>query len=207
MASTLLMAPGGAMLRATLEPMLDPDEIAPERIRGLRRVEYDRLVDLGVFEDEKIELLCGVLVEMSPQGTRHAAVGRRLTELLMFALGRRAMVGCQFPFAAGEFSEPEPDIAVTPRSDDESEHPARAFLIIEVAESSIRKDRGLKAAIYAAAGVPEYWVVDLNQNHIEIFTGPGPDGYAERRRAARGERLRLVEFPDVELAVDEILPK
>jgi Uma2 family endonuclease len=195
------------MLRATLEPMLGPDEIAPERIRGLRRVEYDRLVELGLFEDEKIELLCGAIVEMSPQGTRHAAVVRRLNRLLTRALEPRAMVSPQCPFAAGDYSEPEPDIAVIPSTDDESAHPARAFLIVEVADSSIRKDRGAKAAIYAAAGVPEYWVIDLNRDVVEIFTGPGSEGYGMRRQAGRGERLRLVEFPDVELAVDEILPK
>jgi Uma2 family endonuclease len=187
--------------------MLDADQIAPERIRGLRRSEYDRLVALGVFEDEKVELLCGAIVEMSPQGTRHASVGRRLADLLARALGTRALVSCQFPFAASDDSEPEPDIAVIRRDDYLADHPTRAHFIAEVAETSLRKDRGAKSAVYAAAGVPEYWVVNLADNVIEVFTGPGPDGYARQRLARSGERLQLLEFPDVELAVDEILPR
>jgi Uma2 family endonuclease len=195
------------MTRATLQAMLDADQIAPERIRGLRRHEYDRLVALGVFEDEKVELLCGAIVEMSPQGTRHASTGRRLADRLTRALGTRALVSCQFPFAASDDSEPEPDLAVVPRDDYLADHPGRAHFIAEVAETSLKKDRGVKRAVYAAAGVPEYWVVNLADDVVEIFTAPGPEGYARHRVARRGERLALLEFPDAELAVDEILPR
>ncbi len=106
------------MDHATLDPMLDFTQLPPGRIRPLRRAEYDKLIELGVFEeDEKIELLHGFLVAMSPQGTPHAAVGARLAEVLTRILGDRAHVRCQFPFAASEDSEPEPDIAVVPRAD------------------------------------------------------------------------------------------
>ncbi len=193
------------MPRATLESMLDADQIAPERIRGLRRVEYERLVELGVFEDEKVELLCGAIVEMSPQGTRHSGVGRRVADMLSLALGRRALVSCQFPFAASDDSEPEPDVALLPRGNYDAAHPTEAHLIVEVAETSLRKDRGAKARVYAAAGVAEYWVINLVDDVIEVSSSPAVDGYAEQRIARRGERIRLVEFPDVELAVAEIL--
>ena len=110
---------------------------AAEVIRPLRRVEYDQLVQLGAFKDERIELLEGALVAMSPIGTAHCSSVRKLNELLVLALHGRATVSCQLPFAALEFSEPEPDFAILPLSDYDADHPSEAYLIIEVSESSL----------------------------------------------------------------------
>src|SRR5450432_3867156 len=134
---------------------------APEIIRPLRRTEYDQLVTLGAFRGEKIELLEGVLVAMSPIGPPHSSSVQRLNALLVLALVGRAVVRPQLPFAALEFSEPEPDLAVVPLGDYDVEHPAEADLIIEVAESSLAIDRGKKLRLYAACAVPEYWIVNL----------------------------------------------
>ncbi|HEU5058376.1 MAG TPA: Uma2 family endonuclease [Kofleriaceae bacterium] len=153
--------------------MVDPRQLEPEVIRPLRRVEYDRLVELGVFdEDEKIELLLGALVAMSPQGADHGYVMERLTKLLIDALGDRGRLRPQAPFAASELSEPEPDLAVYPPAPYVRAHPDRALLIIEIANSSLRKDRGIKAEIYAEAEVPEYWIVDLVHVAVEVRTAP-----------------------------------
>jgi Uma2 family endonuclease len=181
------------------------DLIASERVRPLRRLEYERMVDEGFFGDEHIELLDGVIIEMTPQGTRHAATVQRLTDRLAAALGARASLRVQLPFAASETSEPEPDLAVVPPGDYDLSHPAQALLVIEVADSSLSKDRQVKAAIYAAAGIPEYWLVDLATGVIEVRKQPTGDGYAQARSARAGDRVRLRALPDVEIAVSDIV--
>ena len=186
--------------------MVDLDSLAPERIRPIRRVEYERMVELGLFEDERVELLAGVLVEMSPQGLPHAHAVRRLNEILVLALHGRAAVGPQLPFALSEDSEPEPDLVVSPAGDYLDGHPSQALLIVEIAESSLRKDRRIKGALYAAAGVPDYWLVNLVEGVFEVHRGPSEAGYRSIERVGRGEGIALLSFPDVSIEVDAVLP-
>jgi Uma2 family endonuclease len=174
-------------------------------IRPLRRVEYDRLVELGMFEDEKIELLRGVLVPMSPIGPPHSSTIDRLNRLLVLSLEGRAIVRVQNPFAALDDSEPEPDFSVVALGDYDRAHPERAELVIEVAESSLSRDRGVKLHIYAENGVPEYWIVNLVDRRIEVHTDPSPQGYRTVRHAECGETLSPVRFPGVQFAVSDVL--
>jgi Uma2 family endonuclease len=185
--------------------LLDQSLIAPDTLRIIRRDDYERMVELGLFEDERVELLRGALVAMSPQGTRHAHVIDGLVTLLIERLGRRARVRCQMPFAAGADSAPEPDIAVVPVLDYSTFMPERAHLIVEVAESSLRKDRILKSDLYAEADVLEYWLVDLAHDAIEVRTLPVSGKYTRTATLAAADTLRPGAFPDVELAVREIL--
>jgi Uma2 family endonuclease len=178
---------------------------AAEVIRPLRRVEYDQLVKLGAFEDERIELLEGALVAMSPIGPPHDSTVQRLNRLLILALEGRAAVRCQSSFAASEISEPEPDFTVVPLGDYDLDHPSEAHLIIEVAESSLAKDRGKKLELYANCTVPEYWVVNLPERCIEVYTEPSPGAYARAERYERGQSIRLVAFPEVAFPVSDIL--
>lgn len=186
--------------------MVDPRQLEPERILPLRRAQFDRMVEAGIFDDQRVELLRGVLVEMSPQGAPHADVSALLTELLIRALPTTAQVRCHLPFAASDVSEPEPDVAVYPARRFGDDHPARAHLIVEVSDSSLRKDRGLKSEIYAEASVPEYWVVDLVHGTVEVRTEPVDGHYTRMTTYRRGQRIALVAFPDVALATDEFLP-
>jgi Uma2 family endonuclease len=182
------------------------DLVASERVRPLRRIEYERMVDEGFFqEDERIELLDGVIVEMTPQGTRHAVVIERLSHLLFAAVGGRARVRIQLPFAASEVSLPEPDVAVVQGGDYELAHPSQARLIVEVAESSLSKDRLVKARVYATAGVTEYWVIDIVAKTIEVCSDPVDGQYKQIRAARPGEVIRLLAFPDVEIAVSDVV--
>jgi Uma2 family endonuclease len=185
--------------------MLNPLDIAPGRLRPIRREEYDRMVLLGLFEGEHVELLHGVLVTMSPQGPPHASTIDRLNALFMRALGDRACVRIQNAFAASDDSEPEPDVAVVPSGDYDDAHPREAWLLIEVAESSLAQDRGMKALLYAASGVPEYWIVNLVERVIEVHTDPGPDGYRAVRGVPHGGTIQLVRFPDTEIRVADVL--
>jgi len=180
--------------------------VPPEKVRPLRRAEYDRMVGLGMFRGEKVELLYGRLVTMSPQGEPHVFSVTRLNKLLVRALGDRAEVRVQAPFAASSESEPEPDIAVVPPGDYLDQHPTRAVLLIEVADSSLQDDRRIKGPMYAAAGVPEYWIVDLAGEVVEVHREPRGDGYASVARHARGATLAVPGFEDVLVQVSEIVP-
>jgi Uma2 family endonuclease len=178
---------------------------APEQIRPLRRVEYDQLVALGTFAGERIELIDGALRHMSPIGPPHTSTVDLLNELLVLALVGRARVRVQGSFAASELSEPEPDFCILPREDYHAAHPTAAHLIIEVADSSLGYDRVDKAKLYAASGVPEYWIVNLVERVVEVHREPDAGGYRQLTTVPKGARLRLLAFPDVELAVDDFL--
>ena len=176
-----------------------------EEIRPLKRAEYDRLVQLGEFEGEHIELLEGQLVQMSPIGPPHSSAVQKLTALVVSGLLNRATVRIQSPFAALDTSEPEPDVAVVPLGEYDDEHPTSALLIIEVAESSLRHDRGIKQRIYARAGVPEYWIVNIPEKCVEVYSEPTADGYRQCMKVDHDGSLSPQAFPDLELAVRQIM--
>jgi Uma2 family endonuclease len=178
---------------------------ATESFRPLRRVEYDRLVALGTFDGERIELIRGALRRMSPIGPPHTSTVDRLTRLLVLALADFAWVRVQGSFAADDLSEPEPDFCIFPLGDYDTAHPSEAHLIVEVSDSSLDYDRGEKAQLYAACGVPEYWVVNLVERVVEVHREPATDGYRQITTVPKGARLRLLAFPDVELAVDDFV--
>jgi len=177
----------------------------PERIRPLRRAEYDQLIELGAFRDEKIELIEGMLVPMSPIGPPHNSAVQKLGMLLLPPLVGRAAVHIQGPFAALEFSEPEPDIAVVPSGDYNTAHPDRAYLIIEVAETSLSFDRGVKQRLYATCGVPEYWIVNIAERVIEVFREPAGGAYTRIERYEGGQSLRPLHFEDLEIRVNDVI--
>ena len=176
-----------------------------KQFRPLRRVEYDKLIELGAFQGEHIELLEGLLVPMSPIGPPHSSTVQRLNELLLPALLGRATVRIQAPFAALDLSEPEPDVAVVPLGEYDTAHPDCAHLIIEVAQSSLATDRGVKQRLYAACNVPEYWIVNLVEGHIEVYTDPKDGAYRTNQRYDRAKSIHPGHFPDLEVRVAEVL--
>ena len=156
--------------------------------------EYHRMAEVGLLgEDDRVELLEGEIIDMSPIGSRHAACVNRLTRLLATGLGDRAIVAVQNPVRVSDLSEPQPDLAVLRARDDfyaeQLPGPADVLLLIEVADTSLAFDRHVKVPLYARAGVPEVWVVDLDGEVVEVFRGPGPEGYADAARAGRHESL------------------
>jgi Uma2 family endonuclease len=185
--------------------MLTPEQVAPDTLRPLRRHEYDALAVRGVFAGERLELLQGALVHMSPESPRHAAVVDELTMLLVPALKGRAKVRVRGPFAASNESEPQPDLAVVFPGKHTLEHPASAFLVIEVADTTLDKDRRLKSPLYAAAGVLEYWLVNLEEGVVEVHRAPADDGYRDAWRFSSGETISLAAFPDVLVRVRDFL--
>jgi Uma2 family endonuclease len=173
--------------------------------------DYDRMIAAGIFgEDDRLELIEGEIVEMSPISSRHAACAKRLNSLLGHSLGDAATIGIQDPVHIGERSEPQPDISVLRPSPNfyASAHPTAddIFLLIEVAESSVGIDRRVKVPLYGRHTVLEFWLVDVDDSLVTVYREPTPNGYASVRVARRGEALTMLAFPGKELAVDEILP-
>src|SRR5437868_4004558 len=148
--------------------------IEPELVRSIKRSEYDQMVELGMFQDERVELIRGVLVKMSPRLAPHASTVQKLTQLLMMQLQGRFSLRVQSPLALSEDSEPEPDVAVVALGDYDTEHPSTALLVIEVSDTTLKKDRG-KAAVYARAGIGEYWIVNVNARTVEVYLSPDGD--------------------------------
>jgi Uma2 family endonuclease len=173
--------------------------------------DYYRMLEAGILdEDDRVELLGGQVVEMSPMGPPHAAAAEQAREVLQAALGARAQVRDSKPVDLGEYDEPLPDLAVVrPRADRYARaHPTAAdvFWVVEVAESSLARDQWAKPAIYAAAGVREVWVVNLPDRVLEVYRDAGPAGYQDRQTHRRGERVAPQAFPDLALAVADLLP-
>ena len=172
--------------------------------------EWHRMGVAGLFGDNaRVELLDGEVIEMAPIGSRHGGCVNRLNRLLVTRLGERAVVAPQNPVVLDEISEPQPDIAVlAPRDDIYSRShatPAEILLLIEVADSSLTFDRGRKASYYAASGVAETWVVDLEGEQVLLMRSPGSDRYEDVRGLGRGDRLDIEALPGVVFTVDDVL--
>jgi Uma2 family endonuclease len=143
--------------------------------RRFTRLEYDRLIAQGFFdEDERIELLDGQLVVREPQGSRHVVAVELVREALQHAFGKGYHIRGHSPVALDDVSEPEPDVAVVRGRlrDYVAAHPASPVLVVEVADSSLGKDRVRKAALYARAGIADYWIVNLNDRVLEVYRAP-----------------------------------
>ena len=187
----------------------------PLTLRRWKRVEYDRLVDLGAFEGDPVELIGGHLVVAEPQGAYHASAIRAADYALRAVLPPGWIVSVQLPVSLDEESEPEPDLSVVPGrpADYRHEHPARPALIVEVAESSLTLDREHKGSLYARARLQDYWIVNLVDRVLEVYRDPGPDSaapYAWRYRSvttlAPPAVAAPLAFPTSQVAVADLLP-
>ncbi|HEY9085608.1 MAG TPA: Uma2 family endonuclease [Candidatus Tyrphobacter sp.] len=173
--------------------------------------EYEAMVEHGILTpDDRAELLSGEIVEKMTIGSRHAACVSRLECAFRKALGDRILLRTASPVALPPNSEPEPDVALLrPREDFyAAKHPRATdvFLVIEVADSSLWVDRTIKLELYAAAGIPEYWIVDLTSNAIEIYTAPRGGAYSRKSIASSDEAIALVAFPDFALCAANVIP-
>ncbi len=172
--------------------------------------DYYRMAETGILSaDDRVELIAGEVVEISPIGSRHAACVKRLLHWLSAALGDQAVLGVQDPVRLDDLSEPEPDVSVLrPRQDFyAAAHPGPGDVLwlIEVSDSSLVFDRRVKLPLYAAHGIPELWVVSLAEDLVEVLQMPSGKGYTVSRKLRPGARLAPAAFPDVELEVEALL--
>jgi Uma2 family endonuclease len=178
--------------------------------RHFNVTEYYRMAAAGVLsEDDRVELIEGEIVEMNPIGSRHAACVARLTEFLGRSVGDEAIVWAQNPVQLSDFSEPLPDVALLKRRDDFYAHanpqPMDVLLVIEVADSSVEFDRDIKVPLYAGAGIPEVWLVNLPQGTIEVYTQPFGDKYQETRVIKRNQSLRPTSIPNLIIDAEVVI--
>ena len=172
--------------------------------------EYHRMGEAGILhEDDRVELIDGEIIEMSPIGKHHAACVKRLIAHLTEQIGRRAILGAQDPLQLSNYSEPQPDITVLKFREDyyAERHPIPddTLLLIEVADTTLAYDRGVKLPRYASTGVPEVWIVNLPDDVIEVYRQPGTSGYGGTQLARRGEVLTLPGIANTHVRVDDIL--
>ncbi len=168
--------------------------------------DYHRMAEAGILaEDDRVELIAGEIVEMSPIGQRHIRAVNRLTRLLHQLCGDDVTISVQNPIRLADNSEPEPDIVVLRGTDGGTANVADVLLVIEVAETSRDYDRNVKFPMYAVAGIPESWLFDLAGVAIERHSEPSADGYRLIARAGRGESLTSTVLPGVTFSVDAIL--
>ena len=172
--------------------------------------QYHQMSEAGILsENDKVELINGEIIEMSPIGRRHTACVNRLNSVFSQLLGKKVIVAVQNPILLNNLSEPEPDIALLkPRTDFyESGHPQPQdiFLLIEVADSSIEYDRDVKIPLYASSGITEVWLVDIYQQVITVYRYPTEHDYRDIQTLSRGEKLSISAFPENNLFVDDIL--
>ncbi len=171
--------------------------------------EFHRMGEAGIFhEDDRVELINGQIVQLSPIGRPHAYAVTMLNNMLASRLAGRALVSPQNPVHLFRDSEPLPDIVLLRLRSDYKEvdvGPADVLLLVEVADSSLRYDRLVKLRLYARAGIPEVWIVDVAGGRVEVYRRPGERRYEQAERVERGGRVSPAVFPDVAIAVDEIL--
>jgi Uma2 family endonuclease len=176
--------------------------------RLFTRHEYRTMVRAGILtEDDPVELIEGEIVRKMPSGPSHASVVKRLNKILSLLAGDAAIVSVQDPVALDDFSEPEPDLMLLrPQTDFYADsHPtADVFLVIEVCDTSFAADREKKVPLYARSGVPEVWLVDLEERRVLVFDGPANGRYAGERVCRGTDTIAVPGLSGKQLAVREL---
>lgn len=172
--------------------------------------DYYRMAEAGILtEDDRVELIEGEVIEMTPIGSRHAACVKRLNALLGPSVEENVIVSVQDSIRISEHLEPEPDVALlSPREDFYAEsHPTAedVLLVVEVSETSVAYDRETKLPLYARSGIPEAWLIDLPTQTIEMHTCPSEEGYRETLRVKPGERVVSKTVSGLELRAGDLL--
>ncbi len=173
--------------------------------------DYYKMAEAGILSpDDRIELIEGQIIEMSPIGSDHSGQVNRLTRLLINAVGDRAVLGVQNPVRLSDITEPEPDFAVLkPRQDDYAGSmpgPQDVLLLIEVSDSSLGYDRGVKARLYARHAIPEFWIVNVRNGTVVVHRAPAEGSYTSIVQITRHDTLTIAALPGIELPAAGIFP-
>jgi Uma2 family endonuclease len=186
--------------------------VAEPKVRLWTRNEYHQMADLGWFNGERAELVEGEIVVLSPQKFGRGATTDRVTEVLRNLLGGEFWVRMQLPVAIGEISEPEPDVSVVAgKRDDYTNHPTEASLIVEVSDTTLTYDRGKKLRLYAKAGIYEYWIVNLQDQEVEVRKRPVGGAaedhprYLDLQIYRRGDLIDIGLKAGARIGVDQLL--
>ncbi|BAQ60003.1 Predicted dioxygenase [Geminocystis sp. NIES-3708] len=178
-------------------------------LRLLTIREYNLMAEVGILtHDEKVELINGQIITMSPQGSFHAAAITRTNRLLNNQLNK-ILIRLQLPIIVNDFSEPEPDIAIVKYDpfDYDDRHPlaTEVYLIIEIADTTLKTDLEIKRQLYASANIPEYWVLDLKQRQLYVYRESNSQDYQTTIILSDQESIIPLNFPETEIKVSEML--
>ncbi|NEQ38731.1 MAG: Uma2 family endonuclease [Okeania sp. SIO3I5] len=182
-----------------------------ELLRRLFTVDqYYKMLEAGVFnENERVELIRGEIINMSPMGIRHSACVDRINELFFLRLVKSVIVRIQNPVRLNNTSEPQPDVSLLQRRPDfyetQQPQPENVFLLIEVSDTTIKYDREVKVPLYAENNIVEVWLVNLTERCLEVYRQPTANGYEIVQTFQRGETVTIQALPNVTFTVDEIL--
>lgn len=212
--TTSTQTPRPATPAGAAREVVSPQPVEPRPVRWTRE-QYYALGKLGHFDGKRVQLFDGEIIEMPPQGNWHAVViGKTLDALAAVFPRDQFWTRGQNPLEMPHDSEPEPDVAVVRGSpDDFTAHPTTALLVVEVAATSLRLDRK-KTNAYAAAGVEDYWIVDIGKHQVEVYRRPVADAgepfgyvYQSVEVLRPGARIVPVAAPQASVAVADLLPK
>jgi Uma2 family endonuclease len=173
---------------------------------------YDKMIEHGILtENDKVELLNGVIIEKMPKGAKHTAATSRVNRVFSSLFGNRSIIRIQDPILLDNLSEPEPDVVLAALNENEYEggHPTpeHIFLILEVSDTTISTDRNSKQQAYSRAGIRQYLLLNVQNSTLEDYREPSADGYQFKQTYRAGQTFTLVAFPEVEINVSEFLPK
>lgn len=171
--------------------------------------EYHRMGEAGIFHDgDRVELIGGEIIEMTPIGSRHAACVNKINHFLVGFAGRDYVVSPQNPILLDEKNELQPDFALLKHRDDfyagSLPVPDEVSLIIEVSDTSLSYDREVKLPLYARSGIPEVWIVDLTNNMIVVYSRPQEGSYSVARKFTHGDKLTSESIENLSLSASEI---
>ncbi|MBW4487207.1 MAG: Uma2 family endonuclease [Trichocoleus desertorum ATA4-8-CV12] len=179
-------------------------------LRLLTVQDYHRMTETGILDaEERVELIAGQIVRMAAKGTAHSAAVTRVELLLRSCLGHQVLLRLQDPIQLDNYSEPEPDIAVVKLNshyyEDHHPRPSDVYLVIEVADTTLQRDLKTKALLYAQSGIPDYWVLDINDRQLHVFRSPSSSGYQQELILAEAMNVAPLAFPNCAIAVREML--
>ena len=173
------------------------------------RQDYHRMAEAGVFaDDDKVELLNGNIITMSPIGSKHLATVNRFVRIFQKSLSDDYILSIQNPVGINDISEPEPDVAILNYKKDFYENgkptPKDVPLIIEVSDTTLEKDLNIKLPLCSKVGIHESWIVDLNSFRISVFTEPSANGYLSTRHCYEGDKINVSSVPDLTIPVSDV---
>ena len=170
--------------------------------------DYHRMAEVGLLDpDSRVELIEGEIVEMAPIGDGHADASNRLNRLLVMAIGERGIVAVGNPVRLNPHNEPQPDFTVLRLRDGyntKGPRPEDVLLCIEVSDTTLRRDREVKRALYARAGIPEFWIVNVGAREIEIHRSPVDGTYQSTECHGLGGTVTIQALPDISIQVSHI---
>ena len=181
-------------------------------IRQITVTEYHQMAEMGIFHpEERLELISGQIIKMAARGTAHEAAITRTQRILNQRLGNKVLIRTQSPIKLDDYSEPEPDIAVVKTNvldyEDHHPQPSEVFLVIEIADSSLKYDREVKTLAYAKSGIIDYWILDINGRKLYVYRLPNSEGYQSESILAENLTISPLAFPECKIMIKELFRK